>query len=515
MKAFETDVLVVGSGSAGVIAASKAARMGCRVLLTSKVSIKSGNSTFVGGGWLIPSGDFSPDDYFRFVMEGGKQINDAKLVQILAQRGESMVKALRELGIPLERTSDQYWYIKRGASKSPGNIFMEGLMQGIRDEKITALPWTTIMELLMDEGQISGALGLSKKEGMLIINAKSVVLATGGAGNIYKRNDNYSGILGDGYSLALRAGLPVKDMEFVQFYPFGLAEPNMPSVIIYPPIPDDARIINSKGEDLYKKYSQRFHEYGINTNRDEFTLFLTRELEKDKIYLDYTQIPAEKWEKWFESRLVRMDSNFRTRPFSVAPVAHFFMGGIEIDEHAQTKIPGLFAAGEVTAGVHGANREGGNALTECVVFGDIAGESAAQYALSASKTKVAWESLGRTYLWKNRTEEEINLLEKLRELTWNHAGPIRNAKSLGEGLCKISEMEKILTGLEGTGNSVRLNEIKSGLLVAKAVITASLERKESRGAFYREDFPEMDEANWRKSILLKLDRETLDFVVSH
>jgi succinate dehydrogenase/fumarate reductase flavoprotein subunit len=496
--------------------------MGCKVLLTSKVSMMSGNSIFAGGGFLAPSGDFSPDDYFRLVMEGGKQINDAKLVRVLARSGEAMMGALREMGVPLEKRGQKYWYVKMGtSSKYPGVVLMDALIRYlkekyIKEHRITVLPCISIIELVLNEGRVSSALGLSRKEGMLVMNAKSVVLATGGAGGIYKRNDNHGRITGDGYWLALRAGLPVKDMEFVQFYPIGLAESSLGSVIIQNPIPKEARIINSWGEDLSKKYDLKFAlDECAMEYRDQFTLILSRELEKGTIYMDCTGVPTGKWEKWFLNRLARINPEFRSRPFSIAPVVHFFMGGIEIDQFATTAIPGLFAAGEITAGVHGANREGGNALTECIVFGDIAGESAARYALGAPQGKSKGERFRDKFPCENGRQREKNLFKEIQDLTWVHAGPIRDTKSLEEGLTRLSEVERRLVGLEVGGRSVGLHEVKCSLLISKAIMRASLERKESRGAFYREDFPGRDDANWLKNVLLKLDRETGDLIASH
>jgi succinate dehydrogenase/fumarate reductase flavoprotein subunit len=521
-RLIETDVLVVGSGLAGVMAAMKAARMGCKVVLISKVSLMSGNSIFAGGGLLAPSGDFTPDDYFRLVMEGGKQLNDPTLVRVLAQRGGAVLRTLEKMGVSLEKRWKKYWYVRTGtSSKYPGVVLMDELIRYLREHyieegRITALPWVSVIELVLDEGRIPAALGLSRKEGMVAINAKSIILATGGAGGIYKRNDNHGRITGDGYSLALRAGLALKDMEFVQFYPIGLAEPSLGSVIIHNPIPKEARFINARGEDILEKYDLKSNvaEFAMEC-RDQFTLILTRELEKGIVYMDCTRVPAEKWEKWFLNRLARINPDFRGRPFSIAPVVHFLMGGIEIDERSQTAIPGLFAAGEVTAGVHGANREGGNALTECMVFGDRAGESAARYAMGASGEKFEVERFGDRLLLRNEREEESNLFGEIQDLTWTYAGPIRNAESLEEGLSRVSELERRVAALEAEGRSVGLNEVKCSLLVSKAIMRASLERQESRGAFYREDFPDKDDTNWLKNILLELDRETGDLIISH
>lgn len=517
LKEIKTDVLVVGSGAAGIMASLKAARMGCKVVLASKASMRNGNSALAGGGWLAPSKDFAPDEYVKLVMEAGKKINDIKLVRILAQRGEAMIRALREMGVPLGRGSERSWFVEMGTStRVPGLTFMDGLLEHIKDERITALPWFSVMELLLEEGRASGALGISKNEGQVVIDAKSVVLATGGGGGIYRRHDNHRGILGDGYWLALRVGLPLRDMEFIQCYPLGLAEPHLPAMIILPPIPKEAGVIDSKGEDLIKKHGLQFDlNESIVQYRDQFTLILSRETEKGKVYLDYTAVPEEKWGRPPLNRLGRRNPDFRNRPFSIAPVVHFFMGGVEIDGSAQTAIPGLFAAGEVTSGVHGANRVGGNALMECAVFGDIAGESAARYAMKTREGKSKREMIRGKLPWKRETEGIRKLFREVQSLTWAHAGPIRNAKSLQEGLSRVSVIERRLTDLETTRRSLDLNEVKGSLLISKAIMTASLEREESRGAFYREDFPQRDDDHWLKNIFLTLDRETADFVVSH
>ncbi len=516
MKEVEIDVLVVGSGLAGVMAALKATHMGCSVILTSKVTIKSGNTIFAGGGWFTPSEDLSPDGYFRLVMEGGKNLNDVKLVQVLTHKGQTMVRDLEKMGVPMERKGEKYWYVKAGTSiRYPGDILMEVLLKHIKDQRIIALPWTSIFELLLEEGQAVGALAFSRKEGLLVIHAKSVVLATGGAGNVYKRNDNHRAITGDGYWLAAKLGLPLKDMEFIQFYPIGLSEPGFPSFIIQPPIPKEARIINSNGEDIFQKYALKFNlAESVMEYRDEFTLVLTRETEKETVYMDCTQVPAENWNRFCLNQLAKINPAFRDRPFAVAPVVHFFMGGIEIDQHAGTKIPGLFAAGEVTSGVHGANRMGGNALTECTVFGHIAGESAARYALNApvrNPKRVKW----RDEFGGGETSEEKGLFKEIQEITWSHAGPIRNAQSLEQGLARVAEIRQKVTELERAGRYRVGTKLQSGLLVSQAIMKASQERKESRGAFYREDFGQTDDDNWLKHILLKLDPETGDLTVIH
>ncbi len=516
VREIETDVLVVGSGAAGVMAALKAARMGCRVTLTSKTSQRGGNSALAAGVWIVPSADFPPEEYLSLVMEAGKQINDRKLVRIMAQRGEPMIRTIGEMGIPLERLGRSDWGVQMGRSTAvPGLVLMSALLQHIKDERVTALPWLSIIELLLDEGRVSRAIGVSRKQGRLVINTKSIVLATGGAGAIYRRHDNHRRIMGDGYWLALRIGLPLRDMEFVQFYPIAIAEPHLPPIILYEPFPEEVRAIDSEGQDVFKKHGLRFDlNESILTYRDQFTVILSREKERGKVYLDYTKVPTEIWKRPPLNRFARRIPDLRNRPVSIAPVVHFFMGGVEIDETAQTAVPGLFAAGEVTSGVHGANRVGGNALTECFVFGEIAGESAARYAMKVSRGRLNRNAAGESFPWKDETGQARELFLEIQDLTWTHAGPIRNAESLSEGLSRVSEAERRLSDLKAKGSSVELNEVRGSLLISKSIMRASLERKESRGAFYREDFPQRDDEKWLAHIRLRLDRETNDLVVS-
>ncbi len=510
-------MLVIGSGAAGVMAALRAARMGCRVVLASKLPQRSGNSAISMGAWIVPSEDLPPDVYFEFVMEAGKHVNDAKLVRILAQRGEQVMGRLRELGLPLERMDEKYWIVKRGTSrKGPGILLMDALLKNIHHERIKALPWFSVIELLVDEGRASGAIGVSKDEGQLVIDAKSVVLATGGGGGIYGRHDNHRKIMGDGYWLSLKIGLPLRDMEFVQCWPLALWEPDFPTVVIDEPFPKEARVINSEGEDLIQKYGLPVDlDEAAAVYRDQFSVVVSREGRRGKVYLDYTGVSDEGWQNPPLNRLMTMSPDFRHRPFSVAPVVHFFMGGVEINGDTQTAIPGLFAAGEVTSGVHGANRVGGNALTECFVFGDLAGESAARNAMQTGRRRFKREITGWGFTWRDETGTARQLFREIQGLTWDHAGPIRDAESLQEGLSRISRIESKLARLDAAGRSIELNEVKGSLLISKAIMTAGLDREESRGAHFREDFPRRDDENWLKNIFLRLDRETGDLIVSH
>ena len=517
MKEIKTDVLVIGSGVAGIMAALTASRMGCEVVLVSKLSLRSGNSGISAGAWVFPTAELTPDRYIQLIMKTGKEINDRQLVRVIAERGEGMTQRLRDMGLPLVRLADRYWIVEtRGSRKGPGMTLVDGLLAKIHDDRIMALPWVSILDLVVDEGRASGAIGLSRTGESVAIAARSVILATGGGGSLYRRNDNHGGMLGDGYWLALAAGLPLRDMEFVQFFPLALSEPRLPATIVDEPFPKASRIVNTQGEDVLKKHGLPADLNEIaDTCRDQLTLILAMEKKLGDVYLDYTAVPGDAWQRAPLERLHRTNPDFRHRPFSVGPAVHFFMGGVEIDAHAQTEISGLFAAGEVTSGVHGANRLGGNALAECLVFGEVAGESAARHALEGDSWKPRLHAMRGGLSWGDKTGHARTVLQEIQNLMWLHAGPIRNAESLREGVAGALRLESRLDGLISEKGSVAHNAVKGGLLISQAVMRASLEREESRGAQYREDFPTRNDNVWLKHVVLRMDPNTRDLVVSH
>jgi aspartate oxidase len=243
---------------------------------------------------------------------------------------------------------------------------------------VRALTGLQVRRLLLAEGRVAGLEGMDAQGRVQRIGAKTVILAAGGAGAVYAVNDNMKAIMGQGYTLAAQAGLPLMDLEFVQFYPLVLVEPGLPAVMLYPPYPAEARLINAAGEDILARHGLDDVNLAIMSLRDKLSKIMAAEAQAGPVRMDFTQVPAEHWPNYPLALLGHMRFDFRRRPAAVMPGAHFCMGGVATDAQGQTAVAGLFACGEMVWGLHGANRRGGNALTECLVSGRLAGRGAAQ-----------------------------------------------------------------------------------------------------------------------------------------
>ena len=240
-------------------------------------------------------------------------------------------------------------------------------------------------DLLIEEGKAVGALGFDFHRGKFLgLGAKAIILANGGGGALYQRHDNPVRITGDGYALAFHAGCQLRDMEFVQFIPPGVAEPGKPTILIAPSLCDAGRVINSLGEDILNKYQITEKPVAVRS-RDLFSqAIFMEEAEGREVFLDLRAVSEEEWPRdnmaHSQRDLLMRNFSCSQKPIRISPMCHHFMGGVVADPKGMTEIPGLFAAGEVVGGVHGANRMGGNALDEVLVFGHRAGEAAAEWA---------------------------------------------------------------------------------------------------------------------------------------
>jgi succinate dehydrogenase/fumarate reductase flavoprotein subunit len=515
MEEILTDVLVIGSGLAGMVSALEAEKSGLSVALVSKFAIGMGtNTSMANGAFTAANSRFSEADHLRQTFETGKGLSQLKRVKTTVDGAREAIEKVREYGVPLTEWGIGY-VVDRPAESSqlPGVLLVKPLVERLKSSSIQLLPGVIIFDLVVEEGEVRGAFGFLKDGRPCLIRSKATLLAAGGAGAAYARNDNQRTILGDGYALALRAGLPLCDLEFVQFYPLVLAEPRLSTFILLPPYPKEARLFDDRREDLLEKLGIGDDiTQAVITQRDRFSISLYEASENGDVYFDLTRVPEEEWHLYPLNFLTKSKFPFRERPFLVLPAVHFLMGGVETDEDGGTSLAGLFAAGEVVWGLHGANRLGGNALTECAVSGIRAGISAGRYAGSKQIGDVStrkWEKRAGDYLKKRRGgfDPPAKLLKEMKEIAWKRTGPIREEVFLKEGLEQLASVEKRIESVypASVKDLFRKRDLENVALLLRAVLEGSLRRRESRGSFCRRDFPDQDDANWAKNSCYSLD----------
>jgi fumarate reductase (CoM/CoB) subunit A len=539
-----TDVLVIGSGGAGCRAAIEASKQGLDVTIISKgLSFKSGCTTLAEGGYNAAFGYVDEEDsteaHFKDTLKGGAYLNDTKLVKILVEEAPERLGELESYGAMFDRQESG----KLNQRPFGGQTFRRTCFQGDRTghEMMTALKEEvirrgikTIEEMIItklltddEDGSIRGACGLSlKTSDFLIFQARSTVLATGGAGWMYPVTSNAMQKTGDGYALAYQVGADLLDMEQVQFHPTGMLYPeSRRGVLITEAVRGEGgRLFNSKGERFMKKYDPR----GELATRDVVARAIYQEIiegrgtKRGGVYLDVTHLPREVIEEKLETMLQQfldIGIDIREEPMEVAPTAHHFMGGARINEHGETTVKNLFAAGEVAGGVHGANRLGGNALADTQVFGRRAGEAAAKNALLKKDEKyedVIMEQATAEQdriqsLFKDGEYYPFEIRKELQEVMWKYVAIIRNKEGLKTAIARIKELKEMLARVKVPSVDVYNKDLQDALeaekLLEVALLTAesALIREESRGAHFREDYPETRD-EWKKSIVLNRDK---------
>ena len=519
-KIMKMDVIVIGAGLAGMMAAYAAQAEGAKVLLIDKGSIGRGTNTALANGvFAAPTSDYSSEAYVEDTIQAGRKINDAEYVKLIAQEAPKTMAFLKDQGLDLEERKGQFFVRTPSPDTIPGMVLVKtlaGMISGLG--KVAVLKNFYVTELLTEE-KTGGVKGFDETGQEMTLRAPAVILATGGAGGIYLRNDNQKSTMGQGYALAARAGLSLWDMEFVQFYPLVLNEPRLPSMIVYPPYPKELRLVNASGEDLLKKWKVDNINKAAMTKRDAFSVLLYEEDQKGPVYLDCRQVPEEAWEDLRRTLFKKIRFDFQNKSIAISPAVHFFMGGVRTDSRGRTVLPGLFACGEMVWGLHGANRRGGNALTECAVMGKITGRNAALYA-RANPLSGSFRQKGSGQ-WTPGEKASLNRLrdlrQKMREIAWNYAGIQRTEAGIQHGLAGIDGLQtQLQTVLPQTIEERRLKEdLLSGVLVTKAILTAGLARQESRGSFIRKDFPREDDRNWLKNSCLTYDSAGARFSLRH
>jgi succinate dehydrogenase/fumarate reductase flavoprotein subunit len=513
---YESDVLVVGTGGAGLRAAIEAHERGASVVVVSKAPAGMNNATIVaGGGFRAAIMGLTSQEHYEDTIRVGNGLNDRELVEVFAREGGERVLELERFGVEMQ--------VRRGGISVGDTTGIMGwgmtrpMVEHLRGEGVEIVENAVVTELLSSGGIVVGAVGYDVREDRpVLFSSRAVVLATGGAGALYRRTDCPLRTTGDGYSLAYRVGAALRDMEFVQFFPVALAESGSPPFLISGPLSEEGRILNRLGEEIPKKYGVKERPLVLKS-RGPLSVAITREIRAGNgvdgaVLLDATgALRAHAGEEWLTServeRLRRRGAD--ERPLRVAPICHFNMGGVVADVDGCTGVPGLYAAGEVVGGVHGANRHGGNALTDITVFGARAGAAAARYSRDRRAIPVddlTQEELAR-YEALRRTEGKTppgEVMSRLRDLMWEKVGIVMDERGLREALRGISELRGSLgeVGASDPREMLVALEAPMALDAAEMIVRAALERRESRGAHFRSDYPAQEEA-WYKIVVLE------------
>ncbi|MCX5908169.1 MAG: FAD-binding protein [Deltaproteobacteria bacterium] len=525
----------MGGGLAGMIAALEAAGSSQRLLLVCKSRVGNSGATLMAGSnfaAVLPDAEAQGDRVALHVedtISAGAHINDPALVQILAQKAPEDLLYLEKLGVEFIKKEGRFDLRKPPGhrnlrtvfTKNPGfpltirgKSFTAPLRRIVNQRKILLLEGVSIVRIILEEGRVAGALGIRRKDGEVVgIECKTMIIASGGAGFLYEINTNPSDLTGDSYSLALEAGCSLRDMEFVQFYPcMYLGSPRVP---IYSPILSDGAVLRNKdGERFLARYEPERME---QATRDAVSRAMFLEIQAGRgvsggVYLDLTAIPDDLLSFRFPDLIElfkKQGIDLKKQWIRVAPSAHFFMGGFVIDERCQTSIPGLFAAGEATGGIHGANRLSGNGLSDPLVFGRIAGRQAVEYARKVEKVSGVGKKfeppvgLAGEKISAERIEE---IRRHVKHQMWMNVGIIRNGQGLQQALQEFEKWQEFMEERQAERKEKMSSyfEVRSMLISAQAVARSALFREESRGAHFREDFPE-SKPEWAKSVYARME----------
>ncbi len=515
-----SDVIIVGGGAAALIAALEAKKSGSDVLLVSKGLIGRGGNTIVSGagfsGYLpMRVSEDSVEQFKLDTLNSGKGINREDLLKIFIERSGSTILELENYGVQFSKAYGDYVRRRPPGHSQPRQIptvfdhvpyYTRGLSitlplrEAAQKCGIRFIEKTQIIKLLQDRDGVCGALGINFSTSEYTqIAARAVILATGGGGMIYEKTNNTSDVTGDGYSLALDVGARLVDMEFVQFYPTMATTP-LKIAVSNPLFGDGAVLRNKKMERFLIKYDPA----GDMATRDSMSRAIFSEVQKGNgvnggVYIDcrgiLSDVLAHRYKAFFE-HLLDHGIDLKKDLLIISPTTHFFMGGIVIDENCSAGVPGLFAAGEVVGGLHGANRLSGNALTETVVFGKIAGQMAAKQAKKSKFYRIFNKLYDEQF--GQRTANLTEIKKSLRHTMWENVSVVRSESSLKNASEQISLCQKELTThkTRGLRELAIKHSLQKMLTVAEVVTRSALLRKESRGSHYRSDFPDSDCSDW-------------------
>jgi succinate dehydrogenase / fumarate reductase, flavoprotein subunit len=560
-ETFEHDVLVIGAGGAGLRAAIEASAARVRVGLVCKSLLGKAHTVMAEGGIAAALANVDERDnwkvHFADTMRGGQYVNQWRMAELHAKEAPDRVRELEAWGAVFDRTKDGRILQRHfGGHKYPrlahvGDRTGLEMIRTLQDhgvhQGIDVYMEHTVLSLLKDGDRVVGAFGYERERGRFkIFRAKAVVLATGGIGRAYKITSNSWEYTGDGHTLAYDAGADLIDMEFIQFHPTGMVWP--PSVMgilvtegvrgeggiltnkegrrfMFDAIPENYRAQTADNEEEGWRYCQGAKDARRPPElltRDHVSRCIVREIKEGRgsphggVYLDISWIKQKlpsaaehikrKLPSMYHQFKQLADIDITEQPMEVGPTTHYIMGGVHVDPDTQMSgVAGLFAAGECAAGINGANRLGGNSLSDLLVFGERAGEFAAKFAKENSLGEIdngKIESIAREALapFERRDGENPYQVQKdLQDTMQDLVGIVRNESEMREAFGKIGGFKKRAEKAAVTGNREynpgwhTALDLKNLLTVSEAITLAALERKESRGAQFRDDYPDKNE----------------------
>jgi fumarate reductase (CoM/CoB) subunit A len=536
---YNTDVLIVGGGAAGTMAAFECAEAGVPVIQVTKGRATSGATTVARGGFAAAVGkDDSPELHLQDILKYGGELIDPDLARVWVYDIVEVVRDLESWGAEFVRDQDGALDLKNFPSHSrpravhhydtTGNMITKVVSKKLRaDARIEKHSITSIVDLITLDGRVVGAWGVNYDNGTLVVyGAKQTILCTGGGSGLFYVNDNPPQVTGDGYVLGFRAGVPLLGIEMIDFQAMCCSPPELFGFAPHPTgfINAGAVFRNQNGEEFLKHY---FPDTAEESTRSEVILAMAKEIHAGRatptggIFMDATKVPLDLIQKqipYVYKTCLHRGIDITKVPLEVAPGSHTWLGGLQVDVDGKTPVAGLFAAGETAGGIHGGNRIGGSALSSSLVFGRRAGRRAAALAKSMAgssgdfgndvipKAERDWLS---GLLQRERGPLQSDVRTACRMLAHNKLGPIRDGGTLHEALTEYERMEREdLTEMRindeaRTSPKVRGYELESALSVRNMVLlgrilaTAAVSRTESRGAHFRLDFPETDNARWR------------------
>jgi succinate dehydrogenase flavoprotein subunit len=564
------DVLVIGAGGAGLRAAAEASASGARVGVVTKSLLGKAHTVMAEGGIAAALANVDDRDnwrvHFADTMRGGQYLNNWRMAELHAKEAPNRVRELEAWGALFDRTQDGRILQRNfGGHRYPrlahvGDRTGLEMIRTLQDHGIHLGMGVhmecTVLVLLKDAGRISGAFAYERERGrFLLFRAKAVILATGGIGRAYKITSNSWEYTGDGHSLAYHAGALLMDMEFVQFHPTGMIWPPSVSGILvtegvrgeggvltnkdgrrfmFDDIPENYRAQTADNEDEGWRYTQgdrNARRPPELLTRDHVARCIMREVREGRgsphggVFLDISWIKNRipNGAEHIKRKLPSMYHQFKqlagvdiaNEAMEVGPTTHYMMGGVRVDADSQmSSVPGLFAAGECGAGLHGANRLGGNSLSDLLVFGKRAGEYAAKFASENGPVSINTDEVETTARWAlepfERTDENPYAVQKsLQDLMQDLVGIVRREDEMRNALEKLRELAckaahvGVVGNREYNGGWHTALDLRHLLTVSEIITRAAIERKESRGAHFRDDYPSKNEQEGGCNILVQ------------